>query len=224
VKEGPKSGVERTRRSYDAVAEQYARQIANELAGKPVDRALYALFAELVGADEFVADVGCGPGHVADHLAALGLDVVGIDASPGMIAVARRRYSTPRFEVGTFAALPAEDGAWAGAVAPYSIIHLDRDERRAAAVELARAIRPGGWLLVAFHIEDAENAAGSVANLTEWWGSKVDLDFHFLDPSEVTADLEAAGFALMSRTDGQPWPGVEHPSRRCYLLALRNST
>jgi SAM-dependent methyltransferase len=214
--------VDRTRHSYDAVAEQYAQQIAGELAGKPVDRALYALFAELVGADGIVADVGCGPGHVSDHLASLGLTVLGVDASPGMIAVARRRYSRPRFDVGTFAALPADDGAWAGAVVPYSIIHLDRAARRAAAVELARAIRPSGWLLVAFHIEDADHAVGSVAHLTEWWGLAVDLDFHFLDPAEVMADLAAAGFTLMSRTDRQPWPGVEPQSRRSYLLAVRD--
>jgi ubiquinone/menaquinone biosynthesis C-methylase UbiE len=218
----PGEGVDRTRRSYDAVAEQYARQIGHELAGKPVDRALYALFAELVGTGATVADVGCGPGHVADHLASLGLTVLGVDASPGMINVARRLYSKPRFEVGTFATLPADDGTWAGAIVPYSIIHLDRAERRAAAVELARAIRPGGWLLVAFHIDDAENVAGSVAHLTEWWGSEVDLDFHFLDPVEVSTDLADAGFTLMSRTDRQPWPGVEHQSRRSYLLARRD--
>ena len=220
--DGPGRDVERTTRSYDTVAEQYAQQIAHELAGKPVDRALYALFAELVGTDGIVADVGCGPGHVADHLAALGLNVVGIDASPGMITVARRRYPRPRFEVGTFAALPADDGAWAGAVVPYSIIHLNRAERRAAAVELARAIRPGGWLLVAFHITDPDHPVGSVTHLTEWWGSEVDLDFHFLDPAEVSADLAAAGFRLMSRTDREPWPAVEHQSRRSYLLALRD--
>ena len=216
------SDVERTSWSYDTVAEQYAMQIAHELAGKPVDRALYGLFAELVGTDGTVADVGCGPGHVSDHLASLGLKVLGVDASPGMITVARRLYSRPRFEVGTFAALPAEDGAWAGAVVPYSIIHLDRDGRRAAAVELARAIRPGGWLLVAFHIADADNPVGSVAHLTEWWGAEVDLDFHFLDPAWVSADLAAAGFRLMSRTDREPWPAVEHQSRRSYLLALRD--
>jgi len=222
VTDGPGRDVERTRSSYDTVAEQYARQIAHELAGKPVDRALYALFAELVGTDGIVADVGCGPGHVADHLAAMGLTVLGIDASPGMITVARRRYPRPRFEVGTFAALPADDGAWMGAVVPYSIIHLDRAERRAAAVELARAIRPGGWLLVAFHITDPDHPVGSVVHLTEWWGSEVDLDFHFLDPAEVSADLAAAGFRLMSRTDREPWPAVEHQSRRGYLLALRD--
>ena len=49
--------VERTSRSYDTVAEQYALQIAHELAGKPVDRALYGLFAELVGTAGTVAEL-----------------------------------------------------------------------------------------------------------------------------------------------------------------------
>ena len=58
--------------------------------------------------------------------------------------------------------------------------------------------------------------------MTEWWGHEVGLDFHFLDPAEVAGDLAAAGFTLVSRTDREPWPGVEHPSRRSYLLARRD--
>ncbi|MBD0293479.1 MAG: methyltransferase domain-containing protein [Jiangellaceae bacterium] len=212
-----------TRRSYDAIADQYAVNVGAELAGKPVDRALYRLFAELVGPTGVVADVGCGPGHVTEYLASLGLTVVGVDKSPRMIAVAKRRYPKRRFVVGTFDALHAADAEWSGAVAPYSIIHLNADGCRAAFRELARAIRPGGWLLVAFHIEDAENPPGSVAHLTEWWGTEVALDFHFLDPAVVCAEVEAAGFVLMSRTDRAPWPGVEHQSRRSYLLAQRVS-
>lgn len=38
-----------------------------------------------------VLDVGCGPGRVALHLQERGLDVVGIDLSPGAIRVARAR-------------------------------------------------------------------------------------------------------------------------------------
>ena len=60
--------------------------------------------------------------------------------SPGMVRVARLRHPHLRFEVGTFARLPAGDGEWAGAVVPYSIIHLDPDGRRAAFAELARVV------------------------------------------------------------------------------------
>jgi len=216
---------EAVRSSYDAVAQRYAEEIGDELLVKPVDRALYGCFAELVrdlaGAGKPVGDVGCGPGHVCRYLAGLGLAVVGVDISPAMVKVARLRHPHLRFEVGTFARLPAGDGDWAGAVAPYSIIHLDRDGRRAGFAELARAIAAGGWVLVAFHISDAESGVGEARHLTSWWDTPVELDFHFLDPSEVVVDLEASGFAVMSRTDREPWPEVEHASRRSYLLAQR---
>src|SRR5947209_7140487 len=138
--------------SYNRVAERYAEEIADELPGKPVDRALYALFAELTGPGGTVGDVGCGPGHVTAHLAGLGLRPVGVDPSAGMLAVARKRYPDLDFAPGGFAALPADDGGWAGAVAAYSIIHVPPSDRPAAWTELARAIRTGGWLLVAFHV------------------------------------------------------------------------
>jgi SAM-dependent methyltransferase len=219
------TGIDLVRSSYDAVAERYAEEIGEELIGKPVDRALYGCFAELVrelsGAGRPVGDVGCGPGHVCRYLAGLGLRVVGVDVSPGMVRVARLRHPHLRFEVGAFARLPAGDGEWAGAVAPYSIIHLDRPGRCAAFAELARAVAAGGWLLVSFHVGDAEAGPGQVRRVTDWWGTSVELDLHFLDPAEVTADLVAAGFAVMSRTDREPWPSVEHPSRRSYLLAQR---
>ncbi|HET8640631.1 MAG TPA: methyltransferase domain-containing protein, partial [Pseudonocardiaceae bacterium] len=97
-----------TAASYDMVARRYADEIGGELPGKPVERALYACFAELVApltAALPVGDVGCGPGHVTRYLADLGLPMVGVDASPEMIVVARERYPDLEFRVGTFAAL-----------------------------------------------------------------------------------------------------------------------
>ncbi len=212
--------MDHVRASYDAVAERYAEEIAGELTTKPVDRALYRLFAELTG-DGVVGDVGCGPGHITAYLAERGLRPLGVDPSPGMIEVARKRYPDLEFAVGSFAELPVADAGWAGAVAPYSIIHVPPGERPAAWAELARAIRTGGWLLVAFHIETEGQPAGSTHHAAEWWGHAVDLDFHFLDPARVAAELAESGFHLMARTDREPWPGSEYPSRRSYLLARR---
>jgi SAM-dependent methyltransferase len=69
------------RRSYDAVAEEYANEFRDELAGKPLDRALLASLVERAGDGAAVADLGCGPGHVAAWLSGLGVAAVGIDLS-----------------------------------------------------------------------------------------------------------------------------------------------
>ena len=207
--------------AYDAVARAYDEQLGAELDGKPLDRTLLSAFVELVGVGT-VADVGCGPGHVTRYLAERRADVIGVDLPPGMIAVARERAPGLTFAVGSMLRLPAADGAWAGIVALYSIIHLAADARAAACREFARVVRRGGWALVAFHVDSPEFAAGEVNHLTSWFGQRVELDGYFLDPSEVVTQLEAAGFAVTATVERQPAPEVEYPSRRCYLLARRH--
>ena len=173
-----------TRDSYDAVAAEYDRQISGELAGKPLDRGLLAAFADLVPRELPVGDLGCGPGHVAHHLAGLGCAVIGIDLSPAMIDIARRRYPQLTFQVGSMLDLPVADGAWGGAVAMYSIIHLDAAERRAACHELARVIRPGGYVLLAFHTSDATHQPGELTEEEEVLGRQIKLTLHFLRPDD----------------------------------------
>src|SRR5437867_6393483 len=51
--------------SYDRVATEYAGRFFDELAHKPLDRALLNCFAEQVQGRGPVADLGCGPGQIA---------------------------------------------------------------------------------------------------------------------------------------------------------------
>jgi ubiquinone/menaquinone biosynthesis C-methylase UbiE len=217
---GP-SAVSGVRAAYDAVAHAYDSQLADELDGKPFDRGLLEGFVALAGPG-LMADVGCGPGHVTRFIAARHAEVIGIDLSPGMIAVARQRAPELAYAVGSMLQLPVPDGAWAAAIALYSIIHFTASDRGVACREFARAVRPGGWLLVAFHIDSPEFATGEVNHITDWFGEAVELDGFFLDPADVARDLETAGFTVMSTTIRRPWPTGEYPSRRCYLLAQRS--
>src|ERR1700761_5420967 len=77
-----------TRAAYDTVAADYADLLRDELAGRPVDRALLAAFADLVrlAGDGPVAEAGCGPGRVTAHLAGLGVTTFGVGLSGGMLA------------------------------------------------------------------------------------------------------------------------------------------
>ncbi|MEE1786838.1 class I SAM-dependent methyltransferase [Streptomyces sp. SP17BM10] len=203
----------RVRGSYDTVAEEYLERIGDELAHKPVDRALLGVIVE-EAAGGVVADLGCGPGHVAGWLTGHGTEVVGIDLSPRMVELARREHPKAAFRTGDLLDLPAADGEFAAAVALYSVIHLEPGELAPAFAEVRRVLRPGGLLLVSFHL------GSEVRRLDEWWGHQVDVDFHFLRTDDVAAHLTAAGFAVEARLEREGLP-EEAPTRRGYLLARR---
>ena len=162
-----------TRASYDAVATGYAERFRDELAAKPLDRAMLAGFAELVRAAGArpVADIGCGTGRVTAHLNDLGLPVFGIDLSPGMVAVARRSYPGLRFDVGSMLALDLPDAALGGVLAWYSVIHLPDERLPEAFAEFCRVLAPGGLVLLAFQAGDES------LHLAEALGHPVSLDF-----------------------------------------------
>ena len=46
-----------------------------------------------------ILDIGCGTGHHVANLASKGLDVLGIDISPSMIAQAKKNYPDYNFKV-----------------------------------------------------------------------------------------------------------------------------
>ncbi|MGW2376901.1 MULTISPECIES: class I SAM-dependent methyltransferase [Kitasatospora] len=207
------NGHGRVRGSYDAVAEEYLGRIGGELAHKVVDRALLGAVVE-EAAGGVVADLGCGPGHVSGWLAGQGARVVGIDLSPRMVELAGREHPGTEFRTGDLLALPAADGEFAAAVALYSVIHLEPDELLPAFAEMRRVLRPGGLLLVSFHL------GKEVRRLEEWWGHRVDVDFHFLETDAVAARLAGAGFAVEARLEREGLP-EEADTRRGYLLARR---
>jgi SAM-dependent methyltransferase len=205
-------------RTYDAVAAAYAERFAGELATEPLDRGLLAAFADLVLAAGGgpVADLGCGPGHVGAHLRELGLDVFGVDLSPGMVAEARDRHPGMRFDVGSLLALDLPDAALAGACAFYSLIHLPTGDLPAAFAELSRVLRPGGQALLAFQAGDdvAQHHRG------EWLGQPdVELTLWRRRPEHVTALLAAAGLHVHATLVRAP-DGTESVDR-AYLLARR---
>jgi SAM-dependent methyltransferase len=203
--------------SYDRVAAEYTARIADELAGKPLDRALLHAFAEQVGELGPIADIGCGPGHVTAFLASAGAVVEGIDLSPGMIAQAHQRYPTLAFRQGDMRSLAVADATFGGILSFYSIIHLAPSELVPTLREWWRVLRPVGYVLVAFHSGD------TVVHLDSWWDQPVELDFRFLQADAVATALRQAQFSIEATVRRSPYPDVEHPSERVYLLARKRS-
>jgi SAM-dependent methyltransferase len=193
----------KTRISYDTVADSYANQLRDALAGEPYLRATLALFADLVRGRGPVADVGCGPGHVTAHLRALDVDAFGIDLSPAMIDVARREHPGERFEVGDMTRLDLADRAVAGLLAFWSVIHVPDDAIPGVFTHFRRVLRPGGLLLLGFHVGDESR------HKTRGYGEHpMDVHVHLRPPERVAGWLGDAGLTVEAQLLIDPAAGV----------------
>lgn len=205
-----------TRASYDAVAGDYAERFHDELADKPLDRALLAGFAELVRATGIgpVADLGCGHGHVTARLQALGLTAFGIDLSPRMVAIARRAHPDLRFDEGSMTDLDLPDCTLGGIVALYSVIHIPEEQLPEVFAEFYRVMAPGGEVLLAFQVGNEHQRR------TKAFGRAVSLDCYWRQPDQVSELLSQAGLVTHTLQLREPVDGVE-TLRRAYLLARK---
>lgn len=98
-----------------------------------------------------VLDVGCGTGNAALCAARAGAEVVGVDAAPRLVEVARERaaregFAAAEFVVGDARDLPVDDASFDAAISVFGVIFVDSP--RETARELLRPVRPGGRIVV----------------------------------------------------------------------------
>jgi SAM-dependent methyltransferase len=207
------------RESYDRLADEYARQLFNELQNKPLDRELLDRFAaETLGRGE-VCDIGCGPGHVARYLRDAGADVFGFDLSSRMVEEARQLNPDIRFQQGNMMALEFENNQLAGIAAFYAIVNIPKESLPLVFRQMWRVLQPEGLLLLAFHTGD------ETLRPPELWGRPISMNWFFFPTVEIRGCLEAAGFAIEEIIEREPYsPEVEHQSRRAYILARKSDS
>ncbi|MGW3233109.1 class I SAM-dependent DNA methyltransferase [Kitasatospora sp. NPDC001095] len=205
-----------TRAFYDAVATEYTDLFRDALDRMPMDRAMLALFADLVRAerpDGKAAELGCGPGRMTGQLHRLGVDVHGIDLSPRMVELARETHPEVPFSVGSMFDLPFGDGELTGVVAWYSIIHTPAERLPEVFAEFARVLAPGGHLMLAFQVGDRPSRQERP------FGHPVSLDFRRLRPERVEELAREAGLQVTSRTVREP--EGDEPTPQAYVLARK---
>ncbi len=111
---------------------EYGRELVALLAPKPGERIL---------------DVGCGTGQLTAEIAQSGASVQGIDSSAAMVEEAARKWREARFEVMDVVAMRFREEF--DAVFSSAVLHWVW-EAEAASAAMARALKPGGRLVVEF--------------------------------------------------------------------------
>ena len=201
--------------SYDQVAVEYADKFKDEMDYKPFDRDCLDRLVREAGNLGPICDLGCGPGQIARYLHHKGVATLGVDLSSRMIEEAHILNPDIPFHQGDMLSLPDPDNSWGGIAAFYCIIHIPREKVVDALREMKRVIKPGGVLLLTFHI------GTKIEHLDVWWEKPINLDFAFYLPDEMETWLKTAGFELEETLLREPNPQVEVETKRAYLFARK---
>ncbi|WP_331742648.1 class I SAM-dependent methyltransferase [Streptomyces sp. NBC_01006] len=202
---------------YDSFAEAYSAENENNLVNAYYERpAMLALAGEVAG--RRILDAGCGSGALSAALRERGAVVTGIDASAGMLALARRRLGdgVALHVVDLSDRLPFDDGAFDDVVASL-VLHYVEDWGPTLA-ELRRVLRPGGRLIasvdhpfVAYTFQDPRpDYFASTSYAFDWTfnGRSVPMRFWRKPLHAMTDAFTAAGFRLTALSEPQPDPAA----------------
>lgn len=151
-------------------------------------------------------DVCCGPGYGAGEAAAQGLDAVGLDLAPAMVAEAQRRYPQAEFRDGDAEALPFEDASFDIVACTFGLLHLPEPDK--AIAEAFRVLAPGGrYAFTVWCTPDRAELLGlALQAVAAHADTSVALPaappmFQFADESFARAALERAGFRDVAKDE-----------------------
>ncbi len=202
---------------YDAVSKEYAEVFSGEHGKKPMDREILLRFSQAVKNRKPVWDFGCGPGHTAKCLKKLGVEIAGLDLSARFVEHAQTTYPDIPFRKGNMLALEFDDNSIAAIIAFYAIVHFTEDQVRTALNEIYRVLKPGGLLLLSYHIGEG------TLFVDEFLGKKIAIEFMFFKPDQITNLLTMCGFSETETIERDPYPEIEYQSRRAYVFAGKPS-
>ncbi|GAA2820044.1 class I SAM-dependent methyltransferase [Streptomyces showdoensis] len=221
---------------YDSFAEAYAAEAEHSLVNAYYERPAMTALAGDVGGRR-ILDAGCGAGPLTAALRDRGALVTGMDASAGMLALARRRLgdAVPLHVADLRDPLPFADGAFDDVVASL-VLHYLADWGPTLA-EFRRVLRPGGRLIasvehpfVAYTFQEPRPDYFATTRYTFDWmlgGRSTPISLWRKPLHAMTDAFTAAGFRVTAISEPRPDPAAralfpdafdDLASRPCFLF------
>jgi cyclopropane fatty-acyl-phospholipid synthase-like methyltransferase len=165
-----------------------------------------------LGAGSAVLELGCGPGTDAGALSSE-RRYIGVDLSPGQLAIARRRVPDATFVVGDFTSMALAPESFHGVISFYAFNHVPQAEVEPTFAKIFAWLRPGGRLMTSLITTEAED------RVEEWIG--VPIFFAGVRPQSYDRFLSEAGFELELSELRQEVDPLYGPAEHRWIMAKR---
>ena len=171
-----------------AIYDEKAAEYADLVSGGGPDKTLQS-FIGLIPKGGKVLDLGCGPGAASAHMKNAGLSPDAMDASPGMVALAKEKFGL-NARLASFDDIEGDaiyDGIWAN----FSLLHAAREDLPRHFNALSKATKPNGVIHVGMKTGDGTER------------DKINRLYTYVTVAELKDLLTTVGFAVTYVKEGQ---------------------
>lgn len=133
------------RKQYDSFAKDFSHNHNIGENSNNANRKEFYDFLRILPPSLKILDLGCGDGFDADQYYKKGFDVSAIDASEGLIKIAKENYKNIDFHVGLAESLPYQNDSFDAVVSKYAIMTSAKMDT--SFQETHRVLKQGGYFI-----------------------------------------------------------------------------
>lgn len=180
------------RDTYDRIAEDWHRAHGfDEWWVKGADT-----FLALLPAHGSILDVGCGSGTPAAYLARHGFEVLGVDFSEKLLAIAKREVPQAAFRQLAIEDLDTIEREFDGVFAQASLLHMEKARAGDTVRTMARRAKKGGHLYLAVKEEKPGRPVEEIKR-EDGYGYPFERFFSYFTMAELESYLREAGLDVV---------------------------
>jgi tRNA (uracil-5-)-methyltransferase TRM9 len=201
--------LEKTRRDYDLIAEDFSKtrwKVWPE----------FSIFKKYVEESDSILDVGCGNGRLLELFKEKKIEYLGVDISKKLIGIAKRKYPQDEFLVADNLNLPFPDNNF-DKVFSVAVLHTipSGELRKKALMELRRVLKPKGLLVLTvwnmwrkemfplilkyYFLKLAGKSKLDLKDLFLPWANRTERYYHVFTQAELRLLMEESGFKTIKR-------------------------